>query len=43
MHQLPQTGYLRLPQIIGDAYRGMMATFKKIDARFDEIARDLNI
>lgn len=26
-----------------DAYRGMMATFKKIDARFSDIARDLNI
>lgn len=25
MHQLPQTGFLRLPQIIGDAKRGIPA------------------
>ena len=26
-----------------DAYRGMMATFKKFNARFADIARDLNL
>lgn len=25
MHQLPETGFLRLPQIIGDAKRGIPA------------------
>lgn len=26
-HQLPETGYLRLPQIIGDVQRGIPAVF----------------